>query len=91
MNIEVIIPGMLRDCVGGKTKFTLDANTLADAIDRLRADYPLLRYHVFTDTGTIRQHVLIFYNDTSTRWIEDLNIPLKAGDRIQIVQAVSGG
>lgn len=91
MTIEVTIPGMLRDCVNGKTKFTVDAATFAEALEVMKRDYPILRAHVWLDSGVLRPHVLIFYNDTSTRWLETLDVPLKTGDRIQIVQAVSGG
>ena len=39
----------------------------------------------------LRQHVLLFYNDESTRWLDTLDVPLRPGDRLEIVQAVSGG
>ena len=91
MLIDVIIPGMLRDSVGGRTKFTIDALTLADALETIQRDFPLLRVHMWDDHGALRQHVLIFLNDEGIRWMPDLDVTLKSGDRIQIVQAVSGG
>ena len=91
MQIEIIIPGMLRDCVGGKSSFFVDATTITDALRIIQRDYPLLRVHVWDDAGSLRQHVLIFYNDTGIRWMPSLDVPLKAGDRLQIVQAISGG
>lgn len=41
--------------------------------------------------ATPRKHVLIFFNDDNLAWIADRDVPLKAGDRLQVVQAVSGG
>ena len=89
--IEVNVPGMLRDCVGGRARIAIDADTLADALWTLQRDYPLLRVHVWDDVGKLRQHVLIFLNEEGIRWMETLDVPLKPGDRLQIVQAVSGG
>jgi sulfur carrier protein ThiS len=35
--------------------------------------------------------VLIFYNDDNLATIPDRNVPLRAGDRLLVLQAVSGG
>ena len=92
MRIEVTIPSMLRDCAGGRTRFDIDGGaTLEEALHVLRERYPLLRAHVWTDAGQLRRHVLIFHNDEGVKWMQSLDVPLKEGDRIQIVQAVSGG
>src|SRR5438067_1140349 len=91
MRITVTVPGLLMDCVGGERSFTVEASTLSDALATLRGAYPLLVPHVFDDAGEIRQHVLVYYNDQSVKWLDSLDLPLRAGDRIQIIQAVSGG
>lgn len=44
-----------------------------------------------TDDGELREHVLIYYNDESTKWFDDLNIPLKEGDKMTLLQSVTGG
>lgn len=91
MIIEVTVPSLIADCTRGQTRFTLDAVTLQDAIDRLLATYPLLRTHLFTEQGELRQHVLLFYNDDSIGWMDTLDVPLREGDRLNVFQAVSGG
>lgn len=91
VGIEVNIPTILRDCTGGLNPVTIEAATLAEALQRLNDTYPLLRVHIYDEAGKVRTHVLIFYNDESTRWLESLDIPLKPGDRLEIVQAISGG
>jgi sulfur-carrier protein len=35
--------------------------------------------------------VLIFYNAESIAWLERLDVPLQPGDRLDLLQAVSGG
>ncbi len=89
--IEVRVPALLRDCTNQKTRFSLEAATLADALTRLVLEYPLLRRHLYDEGGQLRQHVLLFYNDDNIKWLERLDVPLQAGDRLSVVQAVSGG
>jgi adenylyltransferase/sulfurtransferase len=91
MQIEVSIPSMLRDCTKGKVSFKLEAQMLDEALRNIVVEYPLLRVHLYTESGDLRKHVLIFYNDQSIAWLERLDIPLCAGDRIIVFQAVSGG
>jgi molybdopterin synthase sulfur carrier subunit len=91
MQIEVTIPSMLRDCTKGKVRFTIEAEMLDEAVRQIIVDYPLLRVHLYTESGELRKHVLIFYNDQSLAWLDRLDIPLIAGDRILVFQAVSGG
>lgn len=39
----------------------------------------------------LRRHVLVFYNDDNLATITDRSLPLRAGDRLLVLQAVSGG
>jgi molybdopterin converting factor small subunit len=91
VEIKVYVPTILRDCTGGRNPVTVEAATLAEALQRLRDAYPLLRTHLYDEAERLRPHVLIFYNEESTNWLESLDLPLKPGDRLDILQAVSGG
>jgi sulfur carrier protein ThiS len=95
IRIEFSVPGLLRDCTGGRQRFTLDVDagvTFAAAVERLLAAHPLLRRHLFTDAGAPRRHVLIFHNDENASPLDDwASRTVSPGDRISIVQAVSGG
>jgi adenylyltransferase/sulfurtransferase len=91
MEIEVRVPGLLREFTEGQRRFPVEAETLAGAIDALLQKYPLLRVHLYTERGELRQHVLLFYNDDNIKWLDGLEVPLQAGDRLSVVQAVSGG
>jgi molybdopterin converting factor small subunit len=91
MTLPVTIPALLQDCVGGRREISVEADQLDRAIDAVRQSFPLLRPHVWDDAGQLRKHVLIFYNDTPLRWLQRLDTPLKDGDRVTIVQAISGG
>lgn len=91
MAIEVRVPALLRDCTEQQTRFSLEATTLEEALVRLVQEYPLLRRHLYDEAGQLRQHVLIFFNDENIKWLKRLDVPLQPGDRLSVVQAVSGG
>jgi len=89
--LEVTVPALLEDCTQGQTTFTIEGTTLQEALDHLLETYPLLRRHLYEETGRVRPHVLLFYNEASISQLECLDVPIQPGDRLQIVQAVSGG
>lgn len=89
--IEVRVPGLLRPCTDNQGRFTLEAATLEEAMQALLATYPRLRVHLFDEQGAQRRHILFFYNDQDMRRLASLDLPLYPGDRLSVVQAVSGG
>jgi sulfur-carrier protein len=91
MEIMVTVPALLRDSAGGQTTFALDGATLDEALRHMQERYPLLCNHLYDETGQLRPHVLIFYNAESIAWLDRLDLPIQPGDRIDILQAVSGG
>ena len=91
MQLEVTVPSLLRDCIDNQPYVFLEAGTLSEALQRLLEGYPLLDMHLYDEAGKLRPHVLIFYNDESIAWLERLDLPLRPGDRLTIVQNVSGG
>lgn len=91
VKVPVSLPSLLRSCTGGEAEVEVEAATLEGAIAALKTDYPLLEVHLFDEEGRLRQHVHLFYNDREVRWIEDLSLPLRLGDTLTVLQAVSGG
>jgi adenylyltransferase/sulfurtransferase len=91
MQIEVSVPGLLRDCTQGQIRFPLEADTLAQALRTLTETYPLLKRHLYNEQGNVREHVLLYYNDDNIAWLDDLDISLRPGDKLRVLQAVSGG
>lgn len=91
--VEVVIevPRILCDCTGGQREVTVQADTIESALRKVRTKWPMLATHVFEESGAVRQHVLVLHNGKLTRWMKSLDVPMRAGDRLQILQAVSGG
>ena len=91
MPTSVSIPGLLRDCTGGRATVEVEGATIAEAIAALLRQHPLLRVHLFDEQSQLRKHVLVFYNDESTKRLPSLHVALRPGDTLTIIQAVSGG
>jgi len=89
--ITVRLPRMLSGFTGGHLELELEADTLAAALHTLTTRYPALAVHLFDETGRLRGHVLCFHNDDNTRWLPSLERPVKSGDVLTIMQAVTGG
>lgn len=91
MEIEVSVPPLLRESVRLPEPLTVAGGTLAEALQALVEEHPLLRVHLYDERGRLRPHVLIYYNDDNIAWLDSLDVPLEAGDQLQVLQAVSGG
>lgn len=89
--VTIELPSVLDAVVDGNRTLSFDAETLPGALAALTERYPGLKVHLFDETGEFREHVLCFHNKTNTRWLDSLDVPLRDGDTITILQAVSGG
>lgn len=89
--IDVVIPSLLAHCSDGKIHLSVDGNTLKQALENLVQTYPLLKIHLYEENRKQRPYVLIYLNEDNIQWLDNTDIDLKSGDRIQIVQSVAGG
>lgn len=89
--VQVRLPGLLAQILGGTKQMEVQADTLQGALGQILIDYPALKVHLYDESGQLRPHVNLFYNDTNTRWLPSLDAPLGDGDTITVMQAVSGG
>ncbi len=90
MIVTVRVPKLLVP-VTGTGVFEVEAATVTEALERMLDAQPGLRVHLYDETGAIRPHVRIFYNDDDVRWLTSTDTPVAEGDSITVVQAVSGG
>jgi molybdopterin converting factor small subunit len=91
VNVTVYLPSLLYAAADGASSVEVEADTLRGALDALKKEYPKIHRHVFEAHGKQREHVLIFYNDENTRYLDTLDVSLRPGDSLTITQAVSGG
>jgi len=91
VEIEVSLPALLHTYNNGHDTISIQASTLKECFETLFQQRPLLERHLFDESGEKREHVLFFLNDSDTRWLDSPEQPLQTGDRLTILQAVSGG
>jgi molybdopterin synthase sulfur carrier subunit len=88
---SIRIPTPLRKLTNEVDIVTIDATTLADAFDRLEADFPGMKERLVGDDGEIRRFVNVYVNGEDVRFLDNLNTALKPSDEVSIVPAVAGG
>jgi sulfur carrier protein ThiS len=67
------------------------ASSLREALDAALAAAPALRSYVLDEQGCVRKHVAVFVNADMIRNRAALDVPLAAGDRVMVIQALTGG
>jgi molybdopterin converting factor small subunit len=65
--------------------------TVREVLDALDAQHPGLASYIVDETGRLRRHVGIFIGDEPIRDRERLSDVVAPGDRVSILQALSGG
>ena len=85
------LPSVLASVIGGVQRLQVEGETLRAALEHAFEQQPALRVHLFDESGELRRHVLCFLNQSNSRWLDSLDEKLTKGDRITILQAVSGG
>ncbi len=88
--ITIRIPTPLRSYTQGKNEIAVEGNTVAEAMDSLTRQYPVLRQHLFNDAGQLRAFVNLFLNDEDIRHLQGVNTPLKDQDRLLLIPSIAG-
>lgn len=90
-SVTVSLPRVLVQLVGGEPTIEVEGATLGEALQDLLRQRPALRVHLFDEGGDMRRHILCFCNDSYTRGRDGLDVPVKPGDAITILNSMSGG
>ncbi len=91
--ISVVVPHALTPYSRGVGTLVVDApcKTVGDALAAVAARWPALTDRVLTEQGALRRHVNVFVGEESVKFIDGLATPIRDGETITIVAAVSGG
>ena len=86
--MKVRIPDPLRSYTQHAKVVDADGATVGDVLADLDERFPGIRFRMVDEQNAIRKHMKVFVNDESVR---DLATPLRPGDEVTIMQALSGG
>ena len=85
--MKVLIPSPLRSYTK-KREVEASGATVGELLADLDRQYPGLRFRMIDEQDNMRRHIRFFVNGEQ---VGDLALALRAGDEVQIVQALSGG
>jgi len=69
----------------------VDAATLRQALAKAFEAAPAMRNYVLDEQGAVRKHVAVFVNAAMVTDRVNLDVPLSAGDKVMVIQALTGG
>ena len=85
--MNVLIPSPLHSYTG-KAHVDASGSTLAALLADLERRYPGIRFRMVDEQERIRRHMRVFVNGDQ---VFELSQPLRPGDEVVIVQALTGG
>ena len=83
----VSVRGPLRKLAGGQAEHELEGATVVDAIRALEHRHPEVIGWILDERGRIRRHINVFVNGRR----EHETAAVRAGDRVEVVPAITGG
>ena len=87
MTAVVRLRGQLKKLAGDQAEHELDGASVGDLLRALEQAQPALAGWILDERGRIRRHINVFVNAEQARE-EDA---VAAGDRVDILPAISGG
>jgi molybdopterin synthase sulfur carrier subunit len=83
----VRVRGPLRKLAGGRAEHELDGATVAELLRALERRHPDVTGWIVDERGLIRRHINVFVN--GERGNEATAV--RAGDRVEVLPAITGG
>lgn len=91
MSVRVRIPAPLRAATAGQSEVSVVGADLASCLTQLEDRFPAIRARLRDPEGELRRFVNLYLNGEDIRFLQGLDTPVKPGDELSIIPAVSGG
>ncbi len=88
MACTVRIASPLRSYTNGAAATDASGATVAEVLADLERRFPGMRFRMIDEQDRIRQHIRLFVN---TQAASELSAPVRAGDVVHLICALSGG
>lgn len=85
------IPAPLRPYAGGQGEFSVQGQTVAEALNDVVSRHPALRQHLFSEDGELRAFVNLFLNNEDIRHLQGIQTPLADQDKLILIPSIAGG
>ena len=93
MTVQVLLPGALAPLAGGARHLDVEprGETLADVLDALAAEHPLLTRRIRDETGRVRRFVNVYVDGDDVRFQGGLATAVRSGAEVHVLPSVAGG
>ncbi len=90
--IKVVLPSVMAGVTGGERRTEVVASNLGEVVDRLVEKYgDPFKAKIYDSPGRLRRLLNFYVNGKNAHYLGGLEAPLKDGDEVSILPAVSGG
>ena len=83
----VRLRGPLKKLAGGRGEHAVDGVTVVDLLRELERSQPAVSGWILDERGCIRRHINVFVNGERG----DEETAVRAGDRVEVLPAITGG
>ena len=90
MAIRVLIPVVLAKLTKDQSEVQGTGSTIREIIDNMNREYPGIKGRLF-EGEKFNRRVICFVNEEDVRYLRAEETPVKDGDVISIIPALSGG
>ena len=88
MSCTVRVASPLHSYTAGAARVDGRGDTLAEVLGDLERRFPGIRFRMIDEQDRIRPHMRLFINSAEAR---DLTAPVRGGDTVHLICALSGG
>jgi sulfur-carrier protein len=88
MTCKVRIASPLRSYTLGETMFSAQGATVHEVLADLERRFPGIRFRMIDEQDRVRRHIRLFVNTAEVKLLSD---PVREGDELHLICALSGG
>ena len=91
--VTLRLPAVLADLVAGRRSLEVEPapQTVADLLDRVEVDEPVVVRRIRDETGALRRFVNVYVDGDDVRHLDGLATPLRKGATVHVLPSVAGG
>lgn len=89
--VTLHVVGPLRAYCAGRSELSLSGATVRAVLEELERTHAALHRNICDESGRVRKHLNVFVNAAHVRDLDGIDSPVKAGDVVSVLPAVSGG
>ncbi len=83
----VRLRGPLKTLAGDRSDHAIEGGTVSEVLRELEREHPEVGGWILDERGLLRRHINVFVNGDCVR----ADAPVSAGDRVDVLPAISGG